>query len=103
MNHPLLPDSFDFQGTIPLWQLDREGKKISRQFTFENFVQAFRFMTLVAGYAEKIDHHPDWSNSWNKVAVELATHSSGGLTTLDIQMAQALDIFAVQVQTSESP
>ena len=103
MNHPLLPDSFDFQGAIPLWQVDREGKKISRQFTFPNFVQAFGFMALVAEFAEKIDHHPDWSNSGNKVAVELATHSSGGLTALDIQMAQAMDMFALQVQTSKSP
>ena len=55
-------------------------------------------MTLCAQYAEEIDHHPDWSNSWNKVAVHLSTHSSKGLTALDIQMAKAMDIFALQVQ-----
>ena len=99
MKQPLLPDRFDFQAAIPLWQVDHESQKISRQFTFVNFEQAFGFMAQVAEYAQKIDHHPDWSNSWNKVDVELKTHSSGGLTALDIQMAQAMDIFALQVQT----
>jgi 4a-hydroxytetrahydrobiopterin dehydratase len=59
-------------------------------------------MTLVAQYAQKIDHHPDWSNSWNKVEVQLSTHSSNGLTALDIQMAQAMDLFALQVQSSKA-
>jgi 4a-hydroxytetrahydrobiopterin dehydratase len=54
-------------------------------------------MTLCAQYADQMDHHPDWSNSWNTVAVALTTHSSKGLTDLDIQMAQAMDQFALQV------
>lgn len=66
-------------------------------FTFADFKQAFEFMTLCAQYAEEIDHHPDWSNSWNKVVVELSTHSAGGLTKLDIQLAKAIDAFASQV------
>jgi 4a-hydroxytetrahydrobiopterin dehydratase len=54
-------------------------------------------MTLCAQRAEEIDHHPDWSNSWNKVAVHLSTHSSKGLTALDIEMAKAMDLFALQI------
>jgi 4a-hydroxytetrahydrobiopterin dehydratase len=54
-------------------------------------------MTLCAQYAEEIDHHPDWSNSWNKVAVQLSTHSSNGLTELDMQMAREMDLFALQL------
>lgn len=99
MNHPLLPAHFDFNGHIPLWLADQERKKITRKFTFVNFEQAFEFMTLVAQYAQEIDHHPDWSNSWNKVEVELSTHSSNGLTALDVQLAQAMDLFALQVQS----
>jgi len=54
-------------------------------------------MTLSAQYAEELDHHPDWSNSWNKVRVSLTTHSAGTLTALDIQLAKAMDAFASQV------
>jgi 4a-hydroxytetrahydrobiopterin dehydratase len=85
---------------IPLWSLDKSGKKIVREFAFADFKQAFEFMTLCAQYAEEIDHHPDWSNSWNKVMVALTTHSAGTLTALDIQFAKAMDAFASQVQLS---
>ena len=97
MKHALLPDDFDFQGSIPLWTLDQSRKTIYREFIFVDFKQAIQFMTLCAQHAEKIDHHPDWSNSWNKVAVNLSTHSSNGLTKLDMQMAKAMDLFALQV------
>jgi len=97
MNNALLPDDFDFQNSIPLWTLDQSKKTIYRQFIFEDFKQAFQFMSLCAQHAEEIDHHPDWSNSWNKVAVRLSTHSSKGLTELDIEMARAMDVFALQV------
>jgi 4a-hydroxytetrahydrobiopterin dehydratase len=97
MKNALLPDDFDFQDSIPLWTLDQSRKTIHREFIFTNFKQAFQFMTLCAQRAEEIDHHPDWSNSWNKVAVNLSTHSSKGLTKLDIQMAMAMDAFALQL------
>ena len=97
MKNALLPDNFDFQGSIPLWTLDQSRKTIYREFIFVDFKQAFQFMTLCAQHAEEINHHPDWSNSWNKVAVTLSTHSSKGLTTLDIQMAMAMDAFALQL------
>lgn len=97
MKNTLLPDDFDFQGSIPLWTLDQSRKTIYREFIFVDFKQAFQFMTLCAQYAEEIDHHPDWSNSWNKVAVQLSTHSSNGLTELDMQMAREMDLFALQL------
>ena len=100
MKQTLLPEDFDFQNSVPLWALDESRKTIYREFIFTNFKLAFEFMTLCAQYAEEIDHHPDWSNSWNKVAVHLSTHASKGLTTLDMQMAKAMDVFALQVQSN---
>lgn len=92
----MIVDKFDLEKEIPLWSLE-DGKKIMREFAFTDFEQAFQFMTLSAQYAEEIDHHPDWSNSWNKVKVNLTTHSAGGLTKLDLQLAKAMDAFASQV------
>jgi 4a-hydroxytetrahydrobiopterin dehydratase len=60
---------------------------LHRLFEFQDFTQAFGFMTRVALAAEKMDHHPDWSNSWNKVTVDLCTHSAGGLTKNDFALA----------------
>ena len=97
MKNALLPDNFDFQNSIPLWTLDQSRKTIHREFAFADFKQAFQFMTLCAQRAEEIDHHPDWSNSWNKVAVNLSTHSSNGLTTLDIELARAMDVIALKL------
>ena len=94
----MIVDGFDLEKEVPLWSLDASGKRIARKFVFADFKRAFEFMTLCAKYAEEIDHHPDWSNSWNKVAVELSTHSAGALTKLDIQLAKAMDAFAFQVQ-----
>ncbi|MBU3538053.1 4a-hydroxytetrahydrobiopterin dehydratase [Polynucleobacter sp. UK-Gri1-W3] len=90
-------NNFNLEQEVPLWSLDRSGKKIAREFVFVDFKQAFRFMTLCAQYAEEIGHHPDWSNSWNRVMVELSTHSAGALTKLDIQLAKAMDAFASEV------
>ena len=67
------------------WSL--ENGKLHREFTFANFVEAFGFMTRVALVAEKMDHHPEWSNVYNRVAVDLTTHDAGGLTTLDFELA----------------
>jgi 4a-hydroxytetrahydrobiopterin dehydratase len=94
----LIVDNFDLDKEIPLWALGPEAKSITQTFIFADFKRAFEFMTLSAQYAEEIDHHPDWSNSWNKVMVELSTHSVGGLTALDIQLAKAMDTFASQLK-----
>jgi 4a-hydroxytetrahydrobiopterin dehydratase len=98
MSRQVLSKDFDCGGVIPLWRLEPSGIQITREFVFKNFKEAFAFMTLCAQYAEEINHHPDWQNSWNKVVVHLSTHSAKGLTELDIQMAKAMDAFAMQIQ-----
>lgn len=95
----LIVEGLNMETEIPLWVLEDSGKAIKRDFVFANFQKAFEFMTLSAEYAEEIDHHPDWSNSWNKVSVSLSTHSAGTLTKLDIQLAKAMDTFASQVSS----
>jgi 4a-hydroxytetrahydrobiopterin dehydratase len=64
-----------------------ENGKLRRVFVCRDFVHAFGFMTSVALAAEALNHHPDWSNAWNKVTVELATHSAGGVTEMDLKLA----------------
>ena len=99
MKPALLTKDFDYQGTVPGWDVDSSGDRIRREFIFKDFKEAFAFMTLCAQYADEMDHHPDWKNSWNKVSVQLSTHSVGGLTNLDIQLALAMDDFAVKIQS----
>jgi 4a-hydroxytetrahydrobiopterin dehydratase len=72
------------------WQLAADGLSISRTFTFRNFSEAFAFMTRSALAAEKLDHHPDWSNVYKTVAVKLNTHDAGGLTELDFELAKRM-------------
>lgn len=74
---------------LPGWQIERGN--LHRAFEFRDFSQAFAFMTRVALAAEKMDHHPDWSNSWNKVVIDLCTHSAGGLTQNDFALAAKID------------
>ncbi len=76
---------------LPHWTLSDDGKSISRKLVFEDFIEAFGFMTRAALVAEKHDHHPDWSNAFNVVSVMLTTDDFGGLTAVDIQVARALD------------
>jgi 4a-hydroxytetrahydrobiopterin dehydratase len=64
---------------------------IHKFFVFKNFVQAFSFITAVALVAEKMDHHPDWSNSWNTVSISLSTHSRGGVTDKDLELANIIN------------
>ena len=64
---------------------------ISKTFTFKNFNEAFGFMTRAALVAEKMDHHPEWSNVWNKVEITLSTHEAGGLSARDVALARAID------------
>jgi 4a-hydroxytetrahydrobiopterin dehydratase len=67
---------------------------ITRKFVFKDFNEAFGFMSRVALVAEKMDHHPEWSNVYKTVDVTLATHDAGGVTELDINLAEAMDRFA---------
>ena len=79
---------------LPEWRYEESERAIRRDFRFADFGEAFAFMTRAAIAAEKADHHPDWSNSWNKVAVALSTHSEGGVTGKDIALARTMDGFA---------
>lgn len=74
---------------LPDWHL-HEGA-IAKEFAFADFSAAFAFMTRVAMAAEKMDHHPDWSNSYNKVRISLKTHDKGGLTAHDTELALAIE------------
>jgi len=67
---------------------------ITRKFTFKNFNEAFGFMSRIALVAEKMDHHPEWSNVYKTVDVTLSTHDAGGLTELDVKLAEAMDKIA---------
>ena len=70
--------------SLPGWK--REGDKLTREFKFGNFVEAFGWMASVALVAEKLDHHPDWKNVYNRVTVELHTHDAGGITENDFAL-----------------
>lgn len=72
------------------WSYDPAGKAIRRDFKFKDFSEAFAFMARVALLAEKADHHPEWSNVYNKVSITLSTHSAGGVTGKDIALAEAI-------------
>lgn len=76
------------------WTLAGDGLSISRSFTFRNFSEAFAFMTRSALAAEKLDHHPDWSNVYKTVEVRLNTHDAGGLTALDFELAKRMNRYA---------
>jgi 4a-hydroxytetrahydrobiopterin dehydratase len=76
------------------WVLEEGGAAIRKEFKFKNFSEAFAFMTRAALAAEKLDHHPEWSNVYNKVDVRLTTHSADGLTALDFDLARKMDRFS---------
>ena len=77
---------------LPDWSL--VNGKLHRQFRFADFSAAFGFMTRVALAAESLGHHPEWSNVWNRVSIDLTTHDTGGLSTLDRDLASRIDRIA---------
>jgi 4a-hydroxytetrahydrobiopterin dehydratase len=77
---------------VPQWRYDpARGGTITRDFAFADFVQAFGFMSRVALAAERADHHPEWSNVYNKVTILLTTHDAQGLSLRDIELARRID------------
>lgn len=80
-------------GLEPLkeWSYDAASDSINRTIKFKDFSAAFAFMTRVALVAEKLDHHPEWSNVYNRVTIRLTTHDAGGLSDKDLVLAQAID------------
>ncbi len=78
-------------GALSGWRYDADARCIRKGFRFADFGEAFAFMTRVALAAEKADHHPDWSNSWNRVEIALSTHDSGGVTERDLALAETIE------------
>ena len=83
------------QQQLPSWQF--RNKSINKEFTFKNFVEAFAFMTAIALEAEKLDHHPDWSNVYNKVNISLSTYSAGNVTDLDFNLATRIETIYAKI------
>ncbi len=73
----------------PSWIID--NKTIKKEFIFDNFIDAFGFISKVALLSEKMDHHPDWQNTYNKVKINLTTHDKGGITSNDTKLAESID------------
>ena len=76
------------------WSLVEDGTAIEAEFSFRGFNAAFGFMTRVALAAERQNHHPEWSNVYNRVTIRWTTHSEGGVTELDVKLARACSRFA---------
>jgi len=81
-------------GNLPGWSLDDE--KLYKEFEFKNFIDAFGFMTKIAITAEKMNHHPEWFNVYNKVQIHLTTHEAGGISENDVNLARKIDTLADQ-------
>ncbi|HEY7548502.1 MAG TPA: 4a-hydroxytetrahydrobiopterin dehydratase [Hyphomicrobiaceae bacterium] len=79
---------------LPGWHMVEGRDAITKTFTFPDFNAAFGFMTRAALVAEKMNHHPEWFNVWNRVDVTLSTHDAGGLTERDLKLAEAMDRIA---------
>lgn len=93
----LTPEQVGNLATIlPQWQVTAAGTAIERSLRFRDFRHAFGFMTEVAAAAEAGNHHPDWSNTYNRVVIRLTTHEAGGLTARDVRLAEAVDAAAAQ-------
>lgn len=87
---------------LPDWAPVAGRDAIHRSFQFESFVQAFGFMTQVALHAESLDHHPEWFNVYGRVDVTLSTHDVGGVSELDVELAQRMDVLA-RVMLRQAP
>ncbi len=94
---PLTTDQIA-SAALPDWSYSSErGGCLSRSFVFADFVQALGFMTQLALHAEKMNHHPEWSNVYNRVDIVLTTHDAGGLTERDVTLARIADGLARQL------
>lgn len=80
--------------TLPDWRYRTDDRAIARTFAFPDFAQAFAFMTRIALVAERMNHHPDWSNAYNRVDILLTSHDAGGVSERDIALARAIDAAA---------
>jgi 4a-hydroxytetrahydrobiopterin dehydratase len=93
----------DVLAAVPLWRYSAQrGGTISREFVFPDFAAAFGFMAEVALLAEKRNHHPEWSNIYNRVCVTLTTHDVDGLSTNDIELARLMDLACARRDVPET-
>jgi 4a-hydroxytetrahydrobiopterin dehydratase len=76
------------------WSIEEGGKALTRTLNFKDFSEAFAFLTRVAMHAEKVDHHPEFTNVWNRVDFRLTSHDAGGVTERDIKLAHAINRLA---------
>lgn len=76
---------------LPGWSMAEGRDAITRTFLFADFSEAWAFMSRVALLAERLDHHPEWFNAWNRVEITLSTHDAGGLSARDVALARAID------------
>jgi 4a-hydroxytetrahydrobiopterin dehydratase len=81
---------------LPCWQV--RDAKLHREFKFADFIHAFGFMATASMAIEKLNHHPEWLNVYNRVVVDLVTHDSGGITKNDLELARVLDRIAAKLQ-----
>ena len=84
---------------LPEWRLLPERDALARDLSFADFSAAWAFMTRVALLAERMDHHPEWTNSYNRVGIVLTTHDAGGLTARDAAMARAIEAILKSTQS----
>lgn len=77
---------------VPDWEV--QGSQLHRELTFADFSEAFGFMTRVALVAEQMNHHPDWSNSWNRVTIDITSHDDGGITDQCVELATRINRLA---------
>ncbi len=84
-------DRAGLAAALPEWRMVEGRDAIARSFRFRDFAEAWGFMCRVALLAEKQDHHPEWSNVWNRVEITLSTHDAGGLSARDVRLARAID------------
>lgn len=94
MNRPSLLGAATALESLPLWRAVPGRDAIQRALQFEDFNAAFGFMSRVALYADKADHHPEWSNVYNRVDIVLATHETQGVTDRDLALARFIDRIA---------
>ena len=95
MARPIALSSADIESRLESrtdWNLEQD--KLHRVFKFKNFVEAFGFMSQIAILAEKMDHHPEWSNVYSRVEVFLTTHDANGISKLDFELAEHMDRLA---------
>ncbi|MDA8232591.1 MAG: 4a-hydroxytetrahydrobiopterin dehydratase [Magnetospirillum sp.] len=88
---------------LPGWTDCPDRDAITKTFRFRNFAEAFSFMTHVALAAERMNHHPDWSNAYDRVMITLSSHDAGGVTLRDTRLAQAIEEAAARTGSIPAP